>query len=103
VPALEGPVSWPEALARAAECEVALIADAEGGATLRSALGRRTVRSGILYTGPEGGFTPQEIAAGEHAGVIRVSLGKRTLRAETAAIAGIAILLDALEGESRTR
>jgi 16S rRNA (uracil1498-N3)-methyltransferase len=44
--------------------------------------------------GPEGGFTEMEIdAIAAHPPVIRVSLGHRILRAETAAIAGLALLL----------
>ena len=41
----------------------------------------------IALVGPEGGFTDQELAAAEHAGVIRISLGPHILRVETAAIA----------------
>jgi 16S rRNA (uracil1498-N3)-methyltransferase len=47
-----------------------------------------------LLIGPEGGFTGAEIAAiGCNPHVTRVSLGRRILRAETAAIAGLALLL----------
>lgn len=49
-----------------------------------------------LMTGPEGGFTAQELEAiGRAPQVTRVSLGARILRAETAAIAGLALLLAA--------
>jgi len=41
----------------------------------------------IALVGPEGGFTDQELAIAEHAGVIRISLGSHILRVETAAIA----------------
>jgi 16S rRNA (uracil1498-N3)-methyltransferase len=41
----------------------------------------------IALVGPEGGFTDQELATAEHAGVIRISLGPHILRVETAAIA----------------
>jgi 16S rRNA (uracil1498-N3)-methyltransferase len=41
----------------------------------------------IALVGPEGGFTDQELAIAEHAGVIRISLGPHILRVETAAIA----------------
>jgi 16S rRNA (uracil1498-N3)-methyltransferase len=47
-----------------------------------------------LLVGPEGGFTEAEVAAiraNQHVTV--VSLGARILRAETAAIAGLALLL----------
>ncbi len=47
-----------------------------------------------LLIGPEGGFTETEVAAiGGHPQVTRVALGARILRAETAAIAGLALLL----------
>lgn len=49
-----------------------------------------------LMTGPEGGFTETELEAiGRTPQVTRVSLGARILRAETAAIAGLALLLAA--------
>ena len=52
------------------------------------------VSEGALLTGPEGGFTPGELDALRAAPFIqRVSLGPRVLRAETAAIAGLALLL----------
>jgi 16S rRNA (uracil1498-N3)-methyltransferase len=49
-----------------------------------------------LMTGPEGGFTELELEAiARTPQVTRVSLGARILRAETAAIAGLALLLAA--------
>ena len=46
----------------------------------------------IGIVGPEGGFNGAEIAAAGEAGFIPVSLGKRVLRAETAAITMVAIV-----------
>ncbi len=49
---------------------------------------------GALLTGPEGGFTTAELdGLAANPLVTRVSLGRRILRAETAAIAGLALLL----------
>ena len=45
-----------------------------------------------LLIGPEGGFTPEEIAFAVEAGVLPVSLGPRILRTETAGPAAIAAL-----------
>ena len=46
-----------------------------------------------LLVGPEGGFTPAELEAMQaHPFVTIVSLGPRILRAETACIAGLALL-----------
>lgn len=44
-----------------------------------------------LLIGPEGGFTPQEIADATAAGFVTASLGPRILRAETAAIVAVAL------------
>ncbi len=42
--------------------------------------------------GPEGGFSAEDIAVAEEAGFMAVSVGPRILRAETAAIAALAII-----------
>jgi len=44
-----------------------------------------------IWVGPEGGFTTQEIVTLKRHGAVAVSLGPRILRAETAAIAAVAI------------
>ncbi len=49
-----------------------------------------------LFIGPEGGFTPEEVARARLAGVSAVTLGPRLLRAETASIAVISAVLFAL-------
>jgi 16S rRNA (uracil1498-N3)-methyltransferase len=52
--------------------------------------------AGGLLVGPEGGFAPQELDALRRASFMApISLGPRVLRAETAAIAGLALLLGA--------
>lgn len=49
------------------------------------------VRGGVAFAvGPEGGFTPDEVAAGVAAGWQSASLGRRVLRVETAAVAAAA-------------
>lgn len=50
--------------------------------------------AGGLLIGPEGGFAPAELdAMGDKPFIQRASLGPRILRAETAAIAGLALIL----------
>jgi 16S rRNA (uracil1498-N3)-methyltransferase len=50
--------------------------------------------AGALLIGPEGGFTPGELDVMRATPFIQpVSLGPRILRAETAALAGLALLL----------
>ena len=50
-----------------------------------------------LVVGPEGGLTEEEIALARENGAIVVTLGSRNLRAETAAIAAVAVAMDALD------
>lgn len=57
--------------------------------------GAKPARVG-LFTGPEGGFAPEEADQMLAAGVRMVSLGKRVLRMETAAILAPALVLYAL-------
>ena len=47
---------------------------------------RHKPTSALIVVGPEGGFTEDEIHAAEQSGFIQVSLGKRRLRTETAAL-----------------
>jgi len=46
----------------------------------------------LVFIGPEGDFTPAEVRLAHERGAIPVSLGTRTLRSETAAVAVLAIL-----------
>lgn len=57
-------------------------------------------RSYALVVGSEGGFTEEEYAAAQAAGFAGVSLGKRILRAETAAISLLSVVMY-LAGELR--
>ena len=45
-----------------------------------------------MLIGPEGGLSENEIATLEKQGFKRVSLGKRILRTETAAVVGLAMI-----------
>jgi 16S rRNA (uracil1498-N3)-methyltransferase len=49
------------------------------------------VRRAVLVTGPEGGFSTTEVAQAVEAGFSLATLGPRVLRAETAAIAAVAV------------
>jgi 16S rRNA (uracil1498-N3)-methyltransferase len=76
--------SWPAD-------RVLIFADEEGGAPLADALPGGAEKAAILI-GPEGGFDPAErsrILAVPQA--VRVSLGPRILRADTAAIAAVSL------------
>jgi len=46
-----------------------------------------------LFSGPEGGFTPKELETAQRYGMIAVTLGPRTLRAETAPLVAASAIL----------
>lgn len=51
-----------------------------------------TNKKTIVLIGPEGGFTTEEFASAENEGFVKASVGKNTLRIETAAIAAASVL-----------
>lgn len=71
-----------------------LIAHESGGVDLGAVLaGNEGVSSVTLAVGPEGGFTQMEIEQAVASGYIPVGLGPRILRAETASLALLAIIM----------
>ena len=50
-----------------------------------------------VMIGPEGGFDPLEAAMANRHGIRSISLGKRILRTETAAIAALSLIMIRLE------
>ena len=65
----------------------------ESATDLRRALERSSSRRVNLFIGPEGGFAPEEVEYARSRGIVPVSLGKRILRSETAAIAAVSAVL----------
>jgi 16S rRNA (uracil1498-N3)-methyltransferase len=57
-----------------------------------STAGLSSPEGAVIAVGPEGGFTPEEVAAGVAKGWRGVSLGPRVLRVETAAVAAAALV-----------
>lgn len=74
----------------------AWVADPRVGTPLR-ALATDLLERGAdhltVITGPEGGFTPEEVAGLQRRGALPVALGPRVLRAETAPVAIVAAVL----------
>jgi len=90
-PAIEGPVKLAEAINVEAELRIVL-AETEKETQLSDVLrDRQEATSVALAIGPEGGWTEEELQRFEKAGWISASLGATILRAETAAIAALAI------------
>jgi 16S rRNA (uracil1498-N3)-methyltransferase len=98
IPAIDGPRTWKQLLALLPETAVALICyEQEKGYGLKEALTQigEAGQSGpvMLIIGPEGGFEPAEVEEILAAGGQCVSLGRRILRTETAALVGLSCIL----------
>jgi 16S rRNA (uracil1498-N3)-methyltransferase len=96
-PEIVQPVHLKDALALGGDTRI-LLAETEQAVTLRDAL-RTHPPSGavVLAFGPEGGWTDGELEAFRGAGWVSASLGNTILRAETAAIAAMAVVAAELQ------
>lgn len=81
VPFLGEPLSFSECLVFVREHDENIFFHAEGS-------GKRAIKNGSIgiFVGPEGGWTPEEIAQAQANKFTECSLGPFTLRAETAAL-----------------
>ena len=89
-PEIAPPQRLSDGLRVEAETKIVL-AENERGTMLTEVLGAREIQSLALAVGPEGGWTEDELQAFARDGWIAASLGETILRAETAAIAGLAV------------
>jgi 16S rRNA (uracil1498-N3)-methyltransferase len=95
-PEIATPAPLETMLARTASTKLVL---AEFGASLqlRETLATHSAQPLVLAIGPEGGWTNQEVQQFSRAGWTLVTLGPNILRAETAAIAALAVVMSALQ------
>lgn len=86
LPEILPPASFRQAIASAASYAQRVIAyEKEGGSTLHQVFAAmKPGESLVVLIGPEGGFSPNEVAQAESMGFQSVSLGPRILRTETA-------------------
>ena len=89
-PEIDNPIPFAEALKLNAGLRIVL-AENEREITLNEVLRSRDIDSLALAIGPEGGWTQDELRSFVGAGWIAASLGNTILRAETAAMAAMAI------------
>ncbi len=99
VPVVADPILLQEAVEEPREGSKLLLAESERVMLLRDALLGIHGGSVTLAIGPEGGWTSDEEKLFQENSWQAASLGPRILRAETAAIAGSAIVASALLGE----
>lgn len=96
IPHVSTPLPFSEALKRISELDLFLVPyeNENGMKATRAALSqiRPGMKIGILI-GPEGGFDEKEIQTARDIGCKSISLGKRILRTETAAISTVAMCM----------
>ena len=94
-PQIDQPLKLTAAVALPGTLRIAL-AESEQQTMLKDVLHTHSPRDIVLALGPEGGWTPSELELFRDAGWIAASLGNTILRAETAAIAALAVTLSEL-------
>ncbi len=103
LPKIHEPVRFSEFLTENWKKSLAFLAHPAKGAQalstiiLKNQQKYRTKRTAIIFTGPEGGFSENEIELAKKEGCQFFTLGPRRLRAETAGIASAAIFMELIE------
>ncbi len=103
VPVIHDPVPLAARVKAASDATRIVLAEQERTTTLRHALDEIDAAAGTempsieIAIGPEGGWAPAEEALFDSSGWRAVTLGPRILRAETAAIAALAVVASYLE------
>ena len=93
LPALDPAIHFAQALSARAEAKLLFTARASPSPeSLRAALGLSKPSSVAILIGPEGGFDESEVREAVDSHWRAISLGPRTLRSETAAIAAISVV-----------
>jgi 16S rRNA (uracil1498-N3)-methyltransferase len=100
IPQLEQEIDLAEAASRLKEFDCVLVAAPGAEAvSLKRALAPQggTLSSVALLIGPEGGFADAEVTQACQEGAVKIGLGPRVLRTETAAVVAAALILYELD------
>lgn len=99
VPEVAPVATWPQLLERTGDYAAAFFCyEKEQALAFRQLLAEKKAglpgnAEFLLIVGPEGGFSEEEARQAEQAGCLPVSLGRRILRTETAALVGLSCML----------
>ena len=93
IPEITPIVSYKQAVEMMRQLDRNIILYEEQGGVKFSEVDFSTVKSVGLVIGSEGGFDPEEVQSAVNIGAVRVWLGKRILRCETAPITAMSILM----------
>lgn len=92
IPAVEKPLSFKNALESSKENQKNILFYEKGGEKISSS-GINSLSTLGIFIGSEGGFDPEEASAFLESGGIAATLGKRILRAETAPLAALTVIM----------
>lgn len=94
VPEVYSPVDFKTAADMLSRLDIALVPyEEEKECSIKSVLEKASGKSGGFMIGPEGGFAPEEIEYIKSLDIPCVTLGKRILRTETAAISVLSVMM----------
>ena len=94
IPEIDVAASYEDAIRQAAQAELPVfLYENEDRLSLRSAVELTAPASVSVVTGPEGGFSEEEVEAAKQAGLHICSLGPRILRCETAPLCALSALM----------
>lgn len=94
VPEIALPVKFRQAVEEASRADLWLLFYEAADEPLREVLQHfKNANQVVVMVGPEGGFDPSEVSMAQKEGAKVVSLGKRILKTETAAIVAVALTL----------
>ena len=94
IPTVRTLPSYAAALEEAAQADLpVLFYENEHARTFRAALEEQPFATAALVTGPEGGFSEEEVARAEAVGLKICTLGSRILRCETAPLCALSALM----------
>lgn len=94
IPVIEPVKDMEEALSGSKDFDLKLIAAlTQERTSLKEVLDKSRAKNILVFIGPEGDFTPEEVDLAKKSGCIPVSLGSLVLRVDTAAIAAASFIM----------
>ena len=94
IPTVRAVGSFREAVREAAQTDLGVfLYENEEQFSFRQAVGNGSLTTAALMTGPEGGFTAEEVTLAKEAGLQICTLGPRILRCETAPLCALTALM----------
>lgn len=96
IPRINHIVKFNEVLSVSGEYKLALMAEIGAKSKLKVGVDSKYPESAILLVGPESGLSADEIGFAHKSGFVPVGLGPRRLRAETAAVVFVSVVMSQL-------